>query len=63
MRIIFALLILQSCSSINCFSIDGKAYSRCIGNKRFTKLCEKHSGLDYHLGNVKGVCKDGEIFE
>lgn len=60
---ILSISLIQGCASINCFSFDGKAYSSCIGGKRYADKCKDHGGLDYHLGNIKGVCKDGTIYE
>lgn len=62
MRVLIIALFLQGCSSLSCFSIDGRAYSSCLGGKKFKKLCEAKGGLNYYLGQSKGVCNDGTEF-
>ena len=61
MKLLIFILLLQSCST--CFSIDGRAYSSCLGRKRYTEKCKNHGGLNYHLGDIKGVCNDGTEFK
>lgn len=63
MKILLAAIFLSGCTTIKCFSIDGKAANSCKGKERFAKLCKNHNGLKYHLGNIKGVCNDGKEFE
>jgi len=59
MTVIITLFLITSCA----LTLDGKARSWKKGEKEFTKLCKDHGGLNYHLGQSKGVCNNGKIFE